>query len=71
MNINLSAANLFGSFLFGTIGFSVFIYGKKQASFKSMVIGIVLMVYPYFIPQTIFLYLAGIVLVGALFIFRD
>ena len=67
----MMAANLMGGILFGSIGFGAVIYGKKQASIKSMIIGGALMAYPYFIPNTILLYLIGAVLTGALFIFRD
>ena len=59
-----------GGILFGSIGFGAFIYGKKQASIKPMIIGGALMAYPYFIPNTILLCLIGAVLTGALFIFR-
>ena len=57
--------------IFGGIGFVFFIYGKKQASFKPMVIGIVMMVYPYLITNTIALYVIGILLTIAAFVFRD
>ena len=66
----MSTANIFASIIFGSIGFAVFIYGKKQASGKAMAIGIALMVYPYFITNTLANYLVGAVLVAALFIFR-
>jgi hypothetical protein len=64
-------ALLFGSFLFGAIGLAVFVYGKKLALWKPMVIGIALMAYPYFISRTWMMYLIGVALCGALFVFRD
>jgi len=64
----MSAANLFASMLFGSIGIGVFIYGKKQASAKPMVIGILLMVYPYFISNAIALFAIGILLIASLWI---
>jgi len=67
---NFSPSNLFAGLIFGSIGFVAFIYGKKIASFRPMVIGIVLMVYPYFISGTLFLYLIGIVLTVALYFWR-
>ena len=66
-----SAANLFASLFFGLIGLVAFKYGKKSAQLKSMAIGVTLMVYPYFIPQTWLLYLIGCALCVALFLFRD
>ena len=67
----MSSTNLIGGIIFGSIGFAAFIYGKKQASFKPMIIGITLMAYPYFIPNTIAMYAVGVLLAAALFVFRD
>jgi len=44
--INLSAANLIGGFVFGSIGFVAFIYGKRMNLWKPMFLGIGLMIYP-------------------------
>jgi hypothetical protein len=65
------AASLFAGFLFGTIGVAVFIYGKKQSSFKSMLIGGLLVAYPYFVQNTIALYVIGSVLLLALYFWRE
>ena len=67
---SLSAGSLIGSLIFGAIGFSAFIYGKKQSSWKPMAIGIALMVYPYVVTQTLPMILVGIALVAARYIFR-
>jgi len=66
-----SFAWLFAGFLFGLIGLAAFGYGKKNAKYRAMIIGVILMVYPYFIKNTIALYLVGIVLTGLLFYPRD
>ncbi len=66
----MNTANIFASILFGSIGLAAFIYGKKQASFKAMMIGVSLMVYPYFIPNTVAVYAVGAALTVALFIFN-
>jgi hypothetical protein len=68
---NFSPSNLFAGFIFGSIGFVAFIYGKKIASFRPMIIGIVLMVYPYFISGTLFIYLIGIALTASLYFWRE
>ena len=65
------AASLFAGVIFGGIGFGAFIYGKKQSSFKCMVIGIILMAYPYFIANVFALYLIGVLLTLSLFLFPD
>lgn len=62
---------LFGSLLFGAIGFAAFIYGKRMVLYKPMVIGIVLMAYPYFVAQTWLLYAVGCALCLGLFVFRE
>ena len=66
-----SCAGLIAGILFGSIGFIAFVYGKKNAEFKPMIMGLVLMVYPYLIRNTIALYLVGIALTGSLFFFRE
>ena len=64
----MTTANIFAGIIFGSIGFAAFVYGKKQESFKALVIGLILMVYPYFVTNPIALYAIGIVLTIALFI---
>ncbi len=64
-------AKIFGYFIFGGIGFVAFVYGKKNSFFKPMLIGIVLNVYPYFISSTLLIYIVGIALTAALFMWRD
>ena len=61
--------NLFGGLIFGSIGFFAFRYGKRQGNYRMLGIGIALMVYPYFIPNTLAVYLVGAALVAALFFF--
>ncbi|MDR3427435.1 MULTISPECIES: hypothetical protein [Silvimonas] len=63
-------AVLFAGLLFSLIGMVAFRYGKKQGMWAPMVIGIGLMVYPYFISQTWLLYVIGCVLCVGLFVVR-
>ncbi len=67
---NFSPANLFAGLIFGSIGFVAFIYGKKNAFWRPVVIGIILITYPYFLSGTLFIYLIGIVLTAALYFWR-
>ena len=64
-------AALFASLLFGVIGAGAFMYGRKMVLWKPMVFGVVLMAYPYFVPQTWLIYAIGCVLCLGLYIFRD
>ena len=67
----MTAGNLIGGIIFGGIGFIAFVYGKKMMNFKALGIGLALMIYPYFIPNTLILYVVGVVLTGLLYYFRD
>ena len=39
------------SVVFGSLGAGFFVYGKKQQMLVPMVVGLCLMVYPYFMPN--------------------
>ena len=69
--LNLSFASLFGGLVFGTIGFFAFRQGRRSGSVKTIGIGVALMIYPYFIPNTVLLYVVGVLLTASLFFFRD
>ncbi len=58
-------------FLFGSVGFVVFMYGKNIKSFKPLLLGLALMAYPYFFNDTVWLYGIGIALCLGLFLWRD
>ena len=58
-------------FLFSAIGFVAFRYGRKMELPAPVVIGLVLMAYPYFVRETVWLLTGGVVLTGALWLFRD
>ena len=68
---SFSWPNVVGGFIFGSIGMVVFMYGKKERNYKPLVMGIVLMAYPYFITNTFWLYAAGIGLCFLCFYWRD
>jgi predicted membrane protein len=50
--------------LFSSIGLGFFLYGKKQRAVVPLVCGLVLMIYPYFIPNVIALVAIGVVLIA-------
>jgi hypothetical protein len=62
---------LFASVLFGIIGLAAFTYGKKSMAWKPMVIGVLLMVFPYAVSGIWLIYLVGVALCIALYFFRD
>lgn len=58
--LNLNTETLFLGLLFSSIGFGYFIYGRKQANTVVKYSGIALMVYPYFIVDTLPLLAIGL-----------
>ena len=68
---NFGVANIIAGFLFGSIGFIAFVYGKKMSLWRPLVLGLVLMAYTYFISNTILLYGIGIVLCVLLYFWRE
>ena len=62
---------LFAAIVFGAIGMAAFVYGKKTANMRPMLIGIALIVYPYFVSQTWLVFLIGCLLTGSLFVWRE
>jgi len=48
--------------IFGSIGLGYFVYGKKQGSLVPLVCGFGLMVFPYFVSNTVLLVIAGLLL---------
>jgi hypothetical protein len=49
--LNVDANSLLASLLVGSIGFVAFAYGKKQSRFPQMLVGVVLMAFPYFVSS--------------------
>lgn len=68
---DFSLSNLFAGLIFGSIGLGAFIYGKKRASWRAMIIGIALMAYPYFFSGTLVICLIGITLTAILYFWRE
>lgn len=66
-----SFSNLFAGILFGSVGLAAFVYGKKSANWKPMAIGVIMMVYPYFIEETWLVYVIGVALCASIFVWRD
>jgi len=64
------SASLLWGLLFGSIGLGFFIYGKKQHRTVPLLSGIALMVFPYFVTNSILTVLIGIVLTALPYFFR-
>jgi hypothetical protein len=58
----MNSAPLLWGILFSLIDLAFFMYGKKQTRAVPLVCGMMLMIYPYFVPSTIWLVVIGCVL---------
>jgi hypothetical protein len=58
----MNVATLFWGVVFSSIGLGFFIYGKQQRAVVPLVCGLCLMIYPYFIPNTVALVGIGLLL---------
>jgi hypothetical protein len=64
----VNANSLLASVVIGSIGLGFFLYGKKQRRAPHLAAGILLMVYPYFVPGVgLMIGIAG-ALVGLLYL---
>jgi len=59
---------LFLSLVVGGVGFVLFVYGKKQARWPQLVVGLLFMAYPYFATTVGSLVAVGVILVAGLWL---
>ncbi|HEY9146139.1 MAG TPA: hypothetical protein VIN36_05590 [Thiobacillus sp.] len=57
-------SSLLWGLLFGSVGLGFFLYGKKQQAVVPLFCGLALMVFPYFVSNTILLVAIGIALIA-------
>ena len=69
--MNFSTASLVWGLLFGAVGAGYFLYGKRQQEGVPMLCGVGLMVFPYFVSNTIILVIVGALLMAIPFLFRE
>lgn len=66
----LSMWGLIWGLLFNSVGVFAFLYGKNKSNAVFMVIGVLLIIYPYVVQQTYLVALVGAVLTVSLYFFR-
>lgn len=59
----METTSLLWGMVFGSFGLAYFIYGRKQQALVPLLCGVVLMVFPYFVANTILLVMIGVVLI--------
>lgn len=64
--MDLDAGSLVASMIISTVGFGLFVFGKKQQRFGHLIAGVVMMAYPYFVPGVLPMIGIAVGLVGAL-----
>ena len=67
----MSSASLVWGFLFGSIGIGFFVYGKRQEKLVPLLCGLVLMVFPYFVSNTILMVVIGAALMAVPYFYRS
>lgn len=69
--MDFSPFTLLAGFIFGTIGWGAFRYGRQLDLWQPKAIGMALMGYPYFIPHRIGVWVIGGMLIILLWMFHD
>ena len=59
----MDTSSLLWGLLFGSIGLGFLIHGRKQRAVIPLVCGLALMIFPYFVSNTVLLIAIGIVLI--------
>ncbi|MEZ4223072.1 MAG: hypothetical protein R3B13_19165 [Polyangiaceae bacterium] len=65
--MDLDPTSLVVSFIIGGVGFVLVVYGKKMSRIPHFLAGLVMLVYPYFVPSVILNLVIFAVLSGGLF----
>jgi predicted membrane protein len=66
----LNESWLLWGLLFGSVGLGFFVYGKRQKAVVPLVCGLGLMMFPYFVSNTILLVAIGVVLIAVPYFVR-
>ena len=66
----MNAPWLLWSLFFGSFGLGFFVYGRKQKAVVPLVCGLALMIFPYFVSNTIVLVVIGVVLMAVPYFLR-
>ena len=64
MDLDFSFSQIMAGILFGIVGMYLLRLSKKRPNFPFMLIGIALIVYPYFVSSDWLTWIVGLVLVG-------
>ena len=60
----MDTSSLLWGLLFGSIGLAFFVYGRRQKMVVPLVCGVALMIFPYFVSNTMLLVILGLALMA-------
>jgi hypothetical protein len=66
----LTTSSLLWGVLFGSIGLGFLIYGRKQRAVVPLVCGLALMIFPYFVANSIAIVVIGVALMAIPYFLR-
>ena len=66
----LDTSSLLWGLLFGSIGLGYLVYGRRQRAIVPLLCGLTLMIYPYFVSNTILLVVLGVALMAIPYFIR-
>jgi hypothetical protein len=66
--VDLNASSLIAGFVVSGLGFVVFSYGRKMQRFPQLAIGLILMVFPYFVSSVLLMLGIAAALCGLLYL---
>jgi hypothetical protein len=66
----LSTSSLLWGLLFGSIGLGFAIYGRRQRAVVPLLCGLALMIFPYFVSNSIVLVVIGVAIMAIPYFFR-
>jgi len=67
--VDFSAGSLFANLIVSGVGFFLFSYGRKTTDIPKVVVGLVMMAYPYFVSSATMLIGIAVALVAGLWLF--
>ena len=66
----MDTSSLLWGLLFGSIGLGFFVYGRRQRMVVPLVCGVALMIFPYFVSNTMLLVIVGVALIAVPYFVR-
>ena len=66
--MNLDAGSLIAGLVVSGVGYVFFSYGRKMSRTPQVIIGLILMVFPYFVPGVIAMFAIAALLCGLLYL---